>query len=109
MRCRGVRPGIVERLEASSDLANSVERVEQVPRRSGEPVELAHHQRVAFAQRCDGLCELGPVAVRTTDLLCEYPGATAGMECFSLCSQCLTIGAHSGVSYRCHSMLPFCA
>jgi hypothetical protein len=39
----------VTQLECCASFANNIERVEQVPGRSREPIQLANHQRIAFA------------------------------------------------------------
>ena len=56
VRCRGVCPGTRQRLEASPGLANRrVEDIEQVPRRTGEPIEPRGHEHVAPASHLSTL------------------------------------------------------
>jgi hypothetical protein len=55
MRCGRIGPRIIKRLEARASLANRIERVEEIARRSGEAIQLADHQRIAFTQRRDCL------------------------------------------------------
>jgi hypothetical protein len=45
MRCGRIRPGIA--LKASAGLGNGVEDIQQVGRRSRQPIETRHHQNVA--------------------------------------------------------------
>jgi len=47
--------------------------------RACQPVELAHYQGIAFAQRSNRFSKLWPVAIRTTDLLCEDACATGSV------------------------------
>jgi predicted dithiol-disulfide oxidoreductase (DUF899 family) len=47
MRCRRVRPCVLKRTEASFRLRHRVKHIEQVPRRSRQPVQPRHDQHVA--------------------------------------------------------------
>jgi hypothetical protein len=47
---RGIGPGIGQRLEAGASLGDLIQGVEQVPRRSGQPVKPRHHQYIASAK-----------------------------------------------------------
>src|SRR5215831_10103069 len=106
MRSVGIGPLIGERSEACASLADCVEGVEQVPGRSRQPIQLANHQRVAFAQCRYGLRKLWSITVRARDLLSVDPGATGAVERFSLCSQRLAIRTHPCISNRCHLIAP---
>jgi hypothetical protein len=46
----GVGPGVRRRLEAGACLGNGVERVEPIPRRTGEPIQPDDDQRIAHFQ-----------------------------------------------------------
>jgi hypothetical protein len=52
-RC-GIGPRIAERLERCASLANSIERIEEIARRSRQPIELADHQAIALSKRSNG-------------------------------------------------------
>src|SRR5262249_57293297 len=62
MRRRGVRPGILERLEASAALADFVEHVEQIARRTRQPIEPHDHQHIGGPAPADPPVKLPPLS-----------------------------------------------
>ena len=50
MGCCGIGPSILEALEAGATLADGSQDVEQVARRSGQPIKTRHQQHVARAK-----------------------------------------------------------
>jgi hypothetical protein len=53
MRGGRVRPCVGQALETRTGLADSIEDIQKVPRRAGEPIKPRHHQHVARLQASD--------------------------------------------------------
>src|SRR5262245_17454650 len=60
VRRRGISPRIGERLEAGTGLADRIEDVEQIARRSSEPIEPRHQQQITSVETLDQLGEFRP-------------------------------------------------
>jgi hypothetical protein len=75
VRCRGVRPFVGQRLEASAGLGDRVEDIEQVARGSSEPIQPCHHQHVSITDALEQLGQFGAVGLRAGYLLAvnSYP------------------------------------
>jgi hypothetical protein len=53
MSGRGIGPSVLERFEAGAALADLIEHVEQVARRSGQPIKARDHEHVARLEPAD--------------------------------------------------------
>src|SRR5258705_5218294 len=89
-RCR-VRPYISQRLEAGATLGDLIQGVEQVTRRSSQPVKPRYHKHVAIAKPVHDLTQLGAVCLCTACLLAVNLGTASRMERGVLCGQGLPV------------------
>jgi hypothetical protein len=97
VRGRGVSPGIPQRFEPSALVSNSAEDIQEIPRRSSQPIKACHHQHIALVQRRYKPGELLAVGSGTADLLLVNPLAIGGFEFGHLRRQRLAIGAYAGI------------
>ena len=83
VRGRGVRPCVAKRAESGSGLRDRVERVQEVARRSREPVEARHKQGVALAKGFERARQFPPVGLRAARRLAENLRGSGGAQAAS--------------------------
>src|SRR6516165_9593284 len=59
---RGVGPGVSEALESRAGFGDRVEHVEQVPRRTGQPIEPRDQEDIAGLEGGEGTSQCLPIA-----------------------------------------------
>jgi hypothetical protein len=80
MSGRGIGPSILERFEAGAAFADLIEHIEQVARRSGQPIKPRDHEHVARLKPADCLRQLRPVRLGPRHLLFEDLGAAGSHQ-----------------------------
>src|SRR5262245_56770437 len=102
MSGRGVGPSILERFEAGAALADLIEDVKQVARRSGQPIKPRDHEHVARLKPADCLRQFGPVRLAPRHLLFEDLGAAGTPQLGVLSGQVLITGRHPRITIHWH-------
>jgi hypothetical protein len=105
VRGRRIGPGIGQRLEASTGLADRIEYIQEVASRSGQPIEPRYHQHVTCLQALEHLAELGAVGFRARDLLAENLGAAGSRQLRILGRQGLPVRRHPRIAVNRHFSL----
>src|SRR5215471_10753598 len=102
MSGRGIGPSILERFEAGAALADLIEHVEQVARRSGQPIKPHDHEHVARLKPADCLRQFGPVRLGPRHLLFEDLRAAGSHQLGVLSGQVLITGRNPRISIHWH-------
>ena len=63
LRCRGIAPGIGQRLELGAPLCQRVQDIQQVPGRAGQPIKASNDEQVAGLDPLQDLCQLDAVCL----------------------------------------------
>jgi hypothetical protein len=86
VRRGGVRPCVAKRTEARAAPGDRRERVEQVARRSREPVKPRDQKHVAGVELGEGATKLRAVGARAARRLADHLAAPARRNCFTCAS-----------------------
>ena len=104
MRARRVGPYVAQGPESGSGLGDRVERVQQVARRSRQPVKARHRQHVALVELREGKAQLRAVAARAAGRFPKDLFGSGGLELFHLRVNALAVCRDSCIAVN-HAVL----
>jgi hypothetical protein len=88
----GIGPRVAKRPETRFAISDRGEGVQEIPCRTGQPVEPGHHQHIAGVDLLERLSELGAIGLRSARRLAEHLFASSLGELAHLRVYALTVG-----------------
>ena len=102
--CSGVGPGLGNRLEAGTRVADCFHDLQEITGGARQSVELPDGYNVALAQLIEHPVEFRPVTVSPRDFLTKDSGAPGLFERFELNRQLLIFGGDASIAYFHHAV-----